>query len=134
MIRVAIYAFLIVSGSIPQKTYLVSRTPVDVGTSSRGLCVAVEPGNPKGVWWWNACPDDQCSKRSSSMMEAENASVSTTSTGAIDVRFRLELIAREPSHLDVVLAIEGERMRGVSGRFVPIDRRPDLTIPEFWRR
>ena len=45
------------------------------------------------------------------------------------MRFRLGLISREPeAHIDVVLTIDGQTMRGMSGARVPVVRRNDLKI------
>jgi len=113
------------------KSYFVTTTPVDVGMPSQRLCVAVDEANPHGIFWWDAGRGGQCSTRSSSLMTAERPSVSRAADGSIDVRFRLELISREPNaHIDVVLSIDGQTMRGMSGTRVPVAKRNDLKIPE----
>jgi hypothetical protein len=38
--------------------YVVTASPIDVRVGS-GLCVAVDPSDPKGVWWWH--PGKDCS-------------------------------------------------------------------------
>jgi hypothetical protein len=34
------------------KTYIVTKSPVDVGMASHGLCVAVDETDPHGISWW----------------------------------------------------------------------------------
>jgi hypothetical protein len=45
--------------------YVVTASPIDVRVGS-GLCVAVDPSDPKGVWWWQ--PGEDCSSRSTGPM------------------------------------------------------------------
>jgi hypothetical protein len=112
-------------------TYFVTKTPVDVGMASHGLCVAVDNADPHGIFWWEPGRGGECATRSSSLMPGDRASVSRAPSGSIDVRFRLGLISREPNaYIDVALMIDGETMRGMSGARVPIVRRNDLKIPE----
>lgn len=114
------------------KTFIVTTSPVDVGMASRGLCVAVDESDPHGIFWWDPGRGGECATRSSSIMPGDRASVSRAAAGSIDVRFRLGLISREPdAHIDVVLTIDGQTMRGMSGARVPIVRRNDLKIPEL---
>lgn len=114
-----------------EKTYIVTKTPVDVGMATRGLCVAVDETDPHGIFWWDPGRGGECSTRSSSIMPGDRPSVSHAAGGSIDVRFRLGLISREPdAHIDVALTIDGQTMRGMSGARVPIVRRNDLKIPE----
>ena len=114
------------------KTYLVTKSAVDVGMASHGLCVAVDDTDPHGIFWWDPGRGGECSTRSSSIMPGDRASVSHATGGSIDVRFRLGLISREPdAHIDVALTIDGQTMRGMSGTRVPIVRRNDLKIPEL---
>ena len=117
--------------SAQEKTYIVTGKPVNVGTASRGLCVAVDDGDPHGIFWWEPGRGAECSTRSSTLMTAERPSVSRAADGSLDVRFRLGLISREPdAHIDVALSINGQTMRGMSGDRVPVVRRHDLKIPE----
>ncbi len=116
--------------SSQEKNYLVTVSAVDVGMSTHGLCVAVDEADAKGVFWWEPGKGGQCSTRSSSLMPAEQPSASRTASGSIDVRFRLQLIAREEKYLDVALSIDGAMMRGMSGTRVALVRRNDLNIPE----
>ncbi len=109
--------------------YLVTATPVDVGLKAGNeLCLAVDPNDVHGMSWWNAGRSG-CSTRSSSIVSAALPMVTRTSATTIDVRFRLELKSKPPSHRDVALAIENDTVRGVSGTPVPILRRSDLEIP-----
>lgn len=113
------------------KTYIVTKSPVDVGMASHGLCVAVDETDPHGISWWDPGRGGECSTRSSSIMPGDRPSISRAAGGSIDVRFRLGLVSREPdAHIDVVLTIDGQTMRGMSGARVPVVRRNDLKIPE----
>src|SRR5262245_19941615 len=74
--------------------YLVTAAPLDVGGGIYGLCIAVEPSNPRGVWWWEPGRTG-CSTRSTGpgVFPAEGAGVATRASSAtIDARFRLPLI------------------------------------------
>src|SRR4029453_19107515 len=32
--------------------YIVTTAPLGVGAASPGICVAVDPTDPQGIWWW----------------------------------------------------------------------------------
>ena len=121
----------------PSGRYIVTAAPLDVGARIP-LCLAVEPGNPKGIWWWEPVESD-CSRRSTGpgVFHGENARVmtSTTTPGAVSASFRLQLITANnssgPTYKDVVVAVSSVAIR-VEGSAVAVKttRRGDLDIPE----
>jgi hypothetical protein len=113
--------------------YLVTSSAIDVGLGNTGLCVAVDPSDAQGVWWWQPGAAG-CTTRSTgpTVFHAEEAAVSRGATPEVtSVAFRLGLISRTPSVLDVRLAIEEGRMRSLdTGSVVALQRRNDLELPE----
>jgi catechol 2,3-dioxygenase-like lactoylglutathione lyase family enzyme len=113
--------------------YLVTSTAMDVGVGP-GLCVAVDPQDPQGVWWWQPGASG-CTSRSTGpqVFHADMAAVSPSPRPEVTaVAFRLGLISRTPTYLDVRLAIEDGRMRSLdTGAAVALQRRSDLEIPEW---
>ena len=107
--------------------YITTAEPIDVGADPP-LCLAVEPGNPQGVWWWQPGPSG-CATRSTGpgVFPAQDAVVSS-SAGAIDVQFRLQLHVGSPA--DVHIVVRDDVWSTAAGVRVPTARRDDLDIPE----
>lgn len=120
----------------PASRYVVTASPIRViHPGHPGLCVAVEPGNPRGVWWWDPGPEGcSTSINGPRVFPAQGATVAhSVSSGAIDVRFKLQLHSNEIR--DVRLVIQDNDVRDVaSGEHVPIGRRNDLDIPPAYGR
>jgi hypothetical protein len=118
--------------------YVVTASPIDVRVGS-GLCIAVDPSDPKGVWWWQ--PGKDCSSRSTGPMvfHAEDAAlVSSDGRETVDIRFRVPVKRRPNSSelpfVDVSLRLEGGLLRAeATGSHVATVTRSDLEIPEAWR-
>lgn len=112
--------------------YLVTSSAVNVGGGIR-LCIAVDPRDPQGVWWWEPGASG-CTSRSTgpTVFHADAAAVAPAAGPEVTtVTFRLGLHARTPSFLDVRLAIEDARMRSLdAGAEVALQRRSNLDIPE----
>jgi hypothetical protein len=110
--------------------YAISAEPVDVGGVR--ICVAVEPRNTSGIWWWDAGRD--CATRSSSLMKAEDAAVSQTGrSGQLNARFKLQLISDDPTgrFVDVSIVLEGDHMAvPATGARCRLTRRDGLDVPE----
>ena len=133
LIRPLLGLALVACQSTSAPRYIVTSAPIDVRGNTHGLCVAVDPTDPQGVWWWEPGRSG-CSSRSSGVMRAERASVTTRApSGAMNVRFRLQLIARSPApeFADIELVLQDGGMRAVaSGARVPTERRNTLELPE----
>ncbi len=113
--------------------YLVTSTPLMVGLRNTGLCIAVEPRDPHGVWWWEPGASG-CTSRSTGpdLFHADRGTVSrSTASDVITAAFRLQLhSAKPPSFLDVRLVVEGGGMRTLDSRArVAVHRRRDLDVP-----
>ena len=111
--------------------YLVTEQPIDIGLSV-GFCVAVEPGNPKGVWWWEPGATG-CTSRSTgrAALPGEQAQVSSATAGKpITVSFRVGTHSKTRPYVDVRLTIAGDEIRLVgSDQRTPVKRRGDLDVP-----
>lgn len=114
--------------------YVVTVSPIDVGVSP-GLCVAVDPLDSHGVWWWE--PGDTCASRSSGpgVFHADLATVSQSApSGQIAISFRLGTHSATRPFVDVRLVVEKEEMLALeSGARVRVERRTDLEVRESWR-
>ena len=110
----------------------MTTSAINVSLSIR-LCIAVDPGDPHGVWWWEPGADG-CTSRSTgpTVFHGDEAAVSRTARPEVTAAsFRLGLHSRTPSFLDVRLAIEDGRMRSLdTGAAVALQRRNDLDVPE----
>jgi hypothetical protein len=110
--------------------YIVTATPIDVlGGGHLGLCLAVDPTDTHGVWWWEPGPSG-CAKRTTgpAVFHGDEASVvASSASGAVDVRFRLQLTT---GFRDVHLELQGGAMQlsGSASR-VATGRRGDLDVP-----
>lgn len=116
--------------------YVATAQPVDLGLrGGTPFCIAVDAGDPQGVWWWEPGATG-CSSRSTgpTVFRADAAAVTTSGT-TIDARFRIPLITgpnpTDPDHKDVALVIDGGRLRvPATGADVAIVQRNDLEVPE----
>lgn len=112
--------------------YLVTTPAMDVGLRIR-VCIAVDPRDPQGVWWWGAGASG-CSSRSTgpTVFHADRAAVSSAArTEVTAVSFRIGTHSSARPVLDVRLTIEDGRMRSLdTGDAVALHRRDDLDVPE----
>jgi hypothetical protein len=138
--RVAGVAVLLVLAGCGQPSaqaegrYLVTSTPLLLGLGNTGLCIAVDPRDPHGVWWWEP-GGSGCATRSTGpeIFHADQATVArSTESGAFTAAFRLQLhSATPPSFLDVRLVGKDGRMRTLDYRSaVAVHHRQDLIVPE----
>src|SRR4029453_6321549 len=126
MSRRCVACLLTVLGAFAsQPRYIVTTTPLKViDPAHPGLCIAIDPKDPKGVWWWDAGRSG-CTERGSSTMAADRASVARATAGAVDVSFQGGLVSGRT--LAVRLEVSDERIRDtVSGLSVPAERRATL--------
>ena len=112
-----------------QPRYIVTSTPLKViDPAHPGLCIAIDPKDPKGIWWWDAGRSG-CTDRSSSTMAAARASVTRGTAGTVDASFQVGLISGR--NLQVRLqAFDGRIRDTISGLTVPAQRRSTLELPE----
>ena len=111
--------------------YILNAAPLALfGAGHPGLCVAVDPADPQGIWWWEPGPSG-CSRRTTgpTLFRADGAKVeSQRNAGSVDARFMLQMHSGPP--LDVHLTVRGDAMRVMSsGQQVAIERRTILDIP-----
>lgn len=120
-----------------ERHYVVTVSPIEVGVGS-AICVAVDPGDLGGVWWWQ--PGNDCSKRTTGpgVFPGEQAVISRGPDPATDIRFRVQVhrppTASEPPYVDVRLTLKKGRLGSPGTNYwVETITRRDLEIPEMWR-
>jgi len=69
--------------------YTVTATPVDVVSGGFGLCIAVDPADTQGVWWWQPGPSGCASRITGpTVFAGDRASVrASRNSGSIEVNF-----------------------------------------------
>jgi hypothetical protein len=111
--------------------YLVTSSAIDVGVGP-GLCLAVDPRDPHGVWWWQPGASG-CASRSTgpTVFHADRAVVSRSGQPEVTaVSFRMGTMSVTRPFMDIRLAIEDSRMRSLdTGAAVALQRRNDLDVP-----
>jgi hypothetical protein len=130
MSRCSVVCLLTVLGACAsQPRYIVTSTPLKViDPAHPGLCIAIDPNDPKGVWWWDAGRSG-CTDRSSSTMAADRASVARATAGTVDASFQVGLVSGR--NLQVRLeAFDGRIRDTISGLTVATERRATLELPE----
>jgi hypothetical protein len=109
--------------------YIVTSTPLKVSDPAHpGLCVAIDPKDPTGIWWWDAGRSG-CADRSSSVIAADRASVARTTAGTVDASFQVGLVSGRSLQLRLE-AFDGRIRDAISGLSVPAERRATLELPE----
>jgi catechol 2,3-dioxygenase-like lactoylglutathione lyase family enzyme len=113
--------------------YLVTGRAIDVSHHIR-LCIAVDPRDPEGVWWWQPGASG-CTSRSTgpTVFHADGAAVSPSVRPQVTaVSFRLQTHSRTPpAFLDIRLVIEDGRLQSLdTGIAVDLHRRSDLDVPQ----
>jgi hypothetical protein len=76
--------------------YVVTGGPIRVHAGPGGLCVAIDPVDPTGIWWWGPGRSG-CTSRDTethenatgiaALFRAVNANVSSDPSGTVHVRF-----------------------------------------------
>lgn len=116
--------------------YVVTAVPIDIGLNPDGICVALDPLDAHGVWWWEPGASG-CSTRSTGpgVFPADQATVSQSlDTGRIAAKFRIGTHSTTRPFVEVTLAAEnGEIQVAESSTRVPIQHRDDLEMPEVVR-
>jgi hypothetical protein len=145
-VTVAVAVVLMACRSMPialtqTRHYIVSAEPIAVHSGPGGLCVAVDPADATGVWWWgpgrSGCstrntmhgPRQENAKGLAALFHATDALVSHDTGETTEARFRLSMHG-EPAFVDVDLIIRDERMLCVStGARVTTKQMAELDIP-----
>jgi hypothetical protein len=130
MSRCSVVCLLTVLGACAsQPRYIVTSTPLKViDPAHPGLCIAIDPTDPKGIWLWDAGRSG-CTDRSSSTMAADRASVTRATAGTVNASFQVALMSGR--NLQVRLeAFDGRVREAISGLSVPAERRAILEVPE----
>lgn len=112
--------------------YIVTLTPVSLGPGPNdpGLCIAVDPADAQGVWWWQPGPSG-CSSRITgpTVFRAHLATVATArGSGATEVGFQVPLMEGPPRDFRLVLHDAVMRVEPL-GEQVSTERRSTLDIP-----
>jgi hypothetical protein len=113
--------------------FVITLMPASFGLSPYGHCLGVDITSSSGVWWWE--PSEDCTRRTSSLMQAIEAKVSATGAS----QFPLEITFRLPTHsaskpvVDVRLVLENDILVDIKGARIKTQRRAELNIPERWR-
>ena len=113
--------------SVPR--YIVTVAPINlVGAGHPGLCIAVDPADVQGVWWWEPGPSGCSSRTTGPTVFRVPATVAARGgSGDIEVRFQLQLMS---GVRDVRLLLHDGSVRDTaSGALVSTARRRDLDIP-----
>jgi hypothetical protein len=107
--------------------YLVTAAPIDVGVGDP-LCVAIDPGSSRGVWWWQSRRRTDCEERSTGpgVFSAERATLTRSNGGGADVRFNVPTMT---GNVDVELLVDTQHFRTPTGTQVDTRRRADLDLP-----
>jgi len=137
--RVASVLFVVSSGchsvlprNVAASNYLVTGTPINVGLAP-GLCIAIDPDNERGVWWWEAGASG-CTTRSTGpgLFPGDQATVSRSSPGTTTAAFRLPTHSSTRPYIDVRVVVERGQMRELDTHAqVGIQPRSNLHIPEM---
>jgi len=113
--------------------YIVTATPVDAVGGGFEVCIAVDPTDAQGVWWWQPGPSG-CATRITdpTVFRADRAQVTTSKdSSSISASFTLQL---QNGARDVKLALQNSEMLITdSGIRVSTQRRTDLDIPHAFR-
>lgn len=111
--------------------YFVTNSPIDVGAGTP-LCIAVQPKNQGGIWWWEPGRSG-CASRSTgpTVFQAHEATVSSAGRGETVLRFRVGMHSSTVPFIDVQLVLGDGEMRELgSGARVRVGTRKDLNVPE----
>jgi hypothetical protein len=131
---IAVTLAITLAPPLPQRTarYAVSVEPIGVGLGTLGLCIAVDPTDPHGVWWWEPGASG-CVTRSTGpdVFPANKATVTPASNGASAVEFELGTHSRQRPFIRVRLRVDGATIRSLDTNHQVATRpRTDLRVRE----
>ncbi len=126
---------------LQRSEYVVTVDPISVHAGPGSLCVAIDPADPTGIWWWgpgrSGCasrntmpgPRQENAKGIAALFHAVNAAVSTDSSVTVHARFRLGMHG-QPEFIDVDLTVRADVIRCTSTQAEVQAKRLDiLDIP-----
>jgi hypothetical protein len=108
--------------------YLVTASPIDVGDGIK-LCLAMDPGDRRGLWWWEAGYTG-CDSRSTGpdLFHPDDATVAGAA-GSTTIGFRLGTHSDTRPFIDVRLVLEDQMLRSLkSGARVAVQSRTTLDV------
>lgn len=122
-------------------SYIVTVEPLRVNTGPAGLCIAIDPLDRAGIWWWGPGRSG-CSSRNTlpgprrenatgiaALFHPERATVSEDSSGTVYASFRLGLHF-PPEFIDIELTAQAGRIRCTrTGAEVLAKRLSVLDVP-----
>jgi hypothetical protein len=111
--------------------YFVTDRRINVGVGP-GLCIAFDPGDRHGIWWWEPGASG-CTSRSTGpdLFHPADAMVSQ-SNDSTTLTFRLGTVSADRPFVDVRLVVTGNTMRmPESGAEVSVHRVVKLDVPEM---
>jgi hypothetical protein len=111
--------------------YIITTAPIRVDAGS-GLCLAIDPVDPHGIWWWQPGRSGCTSRMTTEILHAIDARVSRTSSGEVDGSFRLPLHGGPglPYFVDVDLKVRRRAMTEThTGATVTIVWKTNLNVP-----
>jgi hypothetical protein len=114
----------------------VTAAPLDIAGNGAGICLAIDPVDAAGVWWWQPGPSG-CSTSILSpipVMRAEGARVNAfDDVRSIDVAFKIQLVSS--TYSDIKLTVKDNQIQGIGSNVrVATERRHDLKIPRAYGR
>jgi hypothetical protein len=118
------------SSALPR--YIVSSAPLALfGAPHPGICVAIDPSDATGVWWWEPGRSG-CSSRSTGpgVFPADRAAVTPPSSGVIVVTFQLQLKTGGPLPVTLTLR-DGAMLEERTGLRVATERKGSRDVPEM---
>jgi hypothetical protein len=118
--------------SAQQRRYVVTAEPLHLDLPTNPLCIAIDPADPQGVWWWE--PGSSCRNRRTSdiLHPGRPVVVRDASSVRIEVSFRIGLHSLTRPFVDVTLVVDEKGMGSATSDVrVPTEDRDDLDIPSF---
>jgi len=136
MTRIALGLALLLASGCTTSTgrYIVTELPLAIGVQPnlKPLCIALDPADSRGVWWWEGGAD--CSTRSTSDVFRGDRGTVSSQGATTTASFQLGLIGDprrgDPMSQSVSVALTDGRLRSVAtGSEQRTVRRAELSIP-----
>ena len=110
--------------------YIVSTAPLKLLAGHPGFCVAVDPSDGQGVWWWEP-GHTGCSSRSTGpgVFPAHNGAVVRAAQGATEVSFQIPLMTSGPLAIKLTVG-QDSMLEERTGLRVQTERKASIDVPE----